>query len=227
MPDELAYTVVIPAWNVERYVGEALRSIVGQSLPPVRIVVVDDGSTDGTADVARSFGDLVEVIRQPNQGQGRAMTVGMARVTTPFTAFIDADDIWLPGKMETQFACLKAGELDVVFAHVCLMNDGHPPDFSRTQENWSRTTMLMRTAVFRRVGDVLDMPALHGEMVDWVARARGIGVRMEMMPDVLSVRRIREGSLTYRRGGERGYLAAAKSALDRRRALAALAGKAQ
>jgi hypothetical protein len=80
--------------------------------------------------------------------------------------------------------------------------------------------MFARTGSFRRVGDVHDMPAYHGDMVDWVARARDLGIRIEMMDLVVALRRIHEGSLTYRRGGEHGYLTAAKVALDRRRARA-------
>lgn len=213
-----AYEVVIPAFNVERFVGDAIRSILAQSLPPVRVIVVDDGSTDGTGDVARACGDSVEVVRQKNQGQGAATTNGVGRVTTPLVAFLDADDLWLPGKIEKQLSHMKAQQLEAVYGHVCLMRDGEAPDFSRTQQNWNRTTLLMRTEAFRRVGSVDDMPALHGDMIDWVARARDLGIRMEMMSDVLSIRRIREGSLTYRRGGEHGYLTAVKAALDRRRA---------
>ncbi len=213
-----AYEVVIPAFNVERFVGDAIRSILAQSLPPVRVIVVDDGSTDGTGDVARACGDRVEVVRQENRGQGAATTNGVGRVTTPLVAFLDSDDLWLPGKIEKQLSHMKAQQLEAVYGHVCLMRDGESPDFSRTQPNWNRTTLLMRTEAFRRVGAVDDMPALHGDMIDWVARARDLAIRMEMMPDVLSIRRIREGSLTYRRGGEHGYLTAVKAALDRRRA---------
>ena len=93
-----AYSVVIPAFNAEATLGETIRSALEQTVPPAEILVVDDGSTDGTDAVAAGFADRVRVIRQDNAGPGAATSRGLAAVETPFAATLDADDLWLPGK---------------------------------------------------------------------------------------------------------------------------------
>lgn len=216
MPD---YSVVIPAFDAARFIQAAIASLLGQSLPPAAIIVVDDGSTDDTGTLAARSDPRVRVMRQENRGQGAATTAGVALVETPLLAFLDADDLWMPTKAARQIARLEAEpQLDCLFGHLYRMRDGEAVDTEHRQAHWGRTTMMIRTEAFRRVGPVVDMPNLHGDMIDWIDRARQIGVRMELMDDVLAVRRVHKDSLTYRRGGERGYLAAVKAGLDRRRA---------
>jgi glycosyltransferase involved in cell wall biosynthesis len=217
LPKAEAYSVVIPAYNAERFIGPAIESMLAQAILPETIIVVDDGSTDGTAEAARAAGDIVQVVRQANAGQGAATTAGIRLVTTPLIAFNDADDLWLPGKMALQIARLTADDLEMVFGHVHMMRDGQPADTTTRQPVWNRTTLLARTASVHRIGEVRDMPALHGDMIEWVDRARFLGIRMVMMEEALAIRRVHPGSLTYRRGGEHGYLTAVKAALDRRR----------
>ena len=74
MPEADAYSVVIPAYNAERFIGPAIESMLAQATPPETIIVVDDGSTDGTAEAARAAGGIVRVVRQANAGQGAATT---------------------------------------------------------------------------------------------------------------------------------------------------------
>jgi glycosyltransferase involved in cell wall biosynthesis len=217
LPKAEAYSVVIPAYNAERFIGPAIESMLAQAILPETIIVVDDGSTDGTAEAARAAGDIVQVVRQANAGQGAATTAGIRQVTTPLIAFNDADDLWLPGKMALQLARLAADDLEMVFGHVHMMRDGQPADMTARQPVWNRTTLLARTASVHRIGEVRDMPALHGDMIEWVDRARFLGIRMAMMDEALAIRRVHPGSLTDRRGGEHGYLTAVKAALDRRR----------
>ncbi|MBK8095570.1 MAG: glycosyltransferase family 2 protein [Planctomycetes bacterium] len=96
--------VVIPAHDAERWLGFALESLKQQTLPPAEIVVVDDGSTDGTASVAARFG--VRCVRQDQKGPGAARNRGVAETTAPFVAFLDADDWFAPAKLERQLARL-------------------------------------------------------------------------------------------------------------------------
>jgi glycosyltransferase involved in cell wall biosynthesis len=215
-----AYSVVIPAWNAARFIGPAIASILAQPAPPETIIVVDDGSTDDTAEAAAACGAGVKVVRQENAGPGAATNAGARLVTTPLIAFNDADDLWLPEKMALQTARLARDDLELVFGHVHLTRDGPAVETGARRPMWTRTTMLMRTASFRRTGALRDMPGLHGDMIEWVDRARYLGVRMAMMDEVVAIRRVHPASLTYRRGGEHGYLTAVKAALDRRRAAA-------
>ena len=93
---------IVPAFNAGRYLADLLQSIVDQSYRPIEIVVVDDGSTDDTAAVARRFPE-VRVVSQENGGPAAARNRGVSESAGPFIAFQDADDIWDPGKLLRQF----------------------------------------------------------------------------------------------------------------------------
>jgi glycosyltransferase involved in cell wall biosynthesis len=95
-------SVVIPAYNAERWVGAAVRSVLAQTYANFEVLVVDDGSKDGTAVVAEAFGGPVRCIRQKNGGVSRARNHGAAQARGEFLAFLDADDDWLPAKLGTQ-----------------------------------------------------------------------------------------------------------------------------
>src|SRR5689334_10135830 len=98
----LVYDVIIPAYNAVETLGRAIDSALAQSLPPHEVVVVDDGSRDATAELAERYGPPVRVIRQSNAGPGAARNRGVQATSSPWVAFLDADDEWLPKKMETQ-----------------------------------------------------------------------------------------------------------------------------
>lgn len=100
-------TAVIPAYNAEKYIGRAIESILTQSLQVDEIIVVDDGSTDNTAEAVRSFGDKVKLIQQANAGECAARNSGIQAATSPWIAFLDADDEWLPDKIALQAECLR------------------------------------------------------------------------------------------------------------------------
>src|SRR5262245_59931839 len=102
-----AYSVIIPAFNTEPYIAEAILSVRAQTMPPREIVVVDDGSTDRTAEVVRSLGADIRLIRQEHRGCGLATTVAIQAVKTSLIAGLDSDDIWLTHKMERQLQALQ------------------------------------------------------------------------------------------------------------------------
>ncbi|MEQ9814714.1 MAG: glycosyltransferase family A protein [Azospirillaceae bacterium] len=217
----MRYDVVIPAFNAAATVAEAVRSVLGHEPAPARIHLVDDGSRDGTADIAASLDARVVVTRQPNRGAGWATTTGIGLATAPFIAFLDADDIWLPGKIARQAERFAAWPgLDGVFAHARRFRerDGAREE-GAVQPIWGRTTFVVRREAALRVGPMIDPPGMRGEMVDWIARARETGLAFEMLPDVLALRRIHPGSLSYGRDRERdrGYLLTARAAIQRRR----------
>lgn len=106
MPD---VSVVIPAYNAARTLGETLDSVVGQTFGDFEVILIDDGSTDGTATVAAASGDpRVRVIRTANNGVSNARNLGIAQSKGELIAFLDADDLWEPDKLERQVALLKA-----------------------------------------------------------------------------------------------------------------------
>ncbi len=97
-------SVVIPAFNAAAFIGEAIESALTQTRAPDEIIVVDDGSTDGTAGVVASFGARVSYVRQENARQAAARNRGVRRSAGEFLAFLDADDVWRPEKLARQFA---------------------------------------------------------------------------------------------------------------------------
>ena len=103
-------SVVIPAYNAERWIDAALKSVLNQTGPKLEVLVIDDGSTDATAQIAgRHRG--VTLLRQPNQGQAAARNAGIRCARGELIAFLDADDLWLPGKLSAQYELLRAGNL--------------------------------------------------------------------------------------------------------------------
>jgi glycosyltransferase involved in cell wall biosynthesis len=218
-----AYSVVIPAHNAARTICEAIGSVMGQTVGPQEIVVVDDGSTDETAAIVGKLTGPITLIRQGNQGPGAATTAGFRRVTTPFVATLDSDDLWFPEKIARQ-AALVEREPDVsgVFSLARMFIDGTVPNRDEEgpiQRLWTRTTLLYRLDAARVVGDFVDLPGRLGEVIDWLARSRDIGQRHAMLEEVLALRRIRKGSLSYRLDADRsrGYLLAVRAALERKR----------
>src|SRR5712664_390476 len=110
---------IIPVFNGERYLREALDSILAQTHRPVEIIVADDGSSDGTAAVVASYGDHVHYLHQPNAGPAAARNLGLSAARGEFVAFLDADDLWHPEKLVHQRARFQARpELDLCVTHV-------------------------------------------------------------------------------------------------------------
>jgi glycosyltransferase involved in cell wall biosynthesis len=100
----LKVSVVIPTYNHARFVGQAIESVLSQTLPAHEVIVVDDGSSDNTQEVLNPYASPVRVVRQQNQGVAAARNNGARFATGDFLAFLDADDVWLPRKLELQAA---------------------------------------------------------------------------------------------------------------------------
>ncbi len=110
-------SVVIPTYNSAAFVREAIQSVLGQTYSDLEIIVIDDGSTDDTERVVRSFGDRVFYVRQENNGAGAARNQGIKKSQGSYVAFLDSDDLWLPGKLEEQIPLLdRDPELGLVYS---------------------------------------------------------------------------------------------------------------
>lgn len=214
------YGVVIPAFNASATIRETLLSVAAQTLRPELVVIVDDGSSDDLAAAIAGIDLPLELLRQDNAGPGSATTRGIAALATPFIATLDADDLWLTGKIEAQLAYLERRPgTSGVFTHMRSFRDGDADALTlAATPGWSRSTMLIRREVAEAVGPILDPPGGRGEMIDWIARAREAGFVLDMMAEVLALRRIRPGSLSYGRDAarDRGYLEVARLAMLRR-----------
>lgn len=126
-------TVIVPCLNAARTLGDALDSVFAQTAPPMEVLLVDDGSTDRSVDVARSFGPRVRILRNPSRGPGAAREIGVREARGTFIAFIDADDIIKPTKHEQQLAALEKKD-PYTLVHtgsVLQWVDGSRPSYQR------------------------------------------------------------------------------------------------
>ncbi len=109
-------SAVIPAYNAESFLKETIESVLAQTYGNIECIVVNDGSTDGTAEVAKSFGDRIRYFEKPNGGVSSARNLGIANARGELIAFLDADDLWHTEKIEKQVSfCLEHDELGMVY----------------------------------------------------------------------------------------------------------------
>ena len=151
-------TIVVPAYNADRWLRDALNSAVAQTYRAHEIIVVDDGSEDRTGEIARSFGDKIKYIKQPNQGVSAARNTALRAATGDWIALLDSDDLIVPEKLEKQVAVIEANpELVVVYsAFQYLFSNGETlqkPSFPAVKL-WPglryRTPILPSTSMIRR-----------------------------------------------------------------------------
>jgi len=219
---------IVPVFNGERYLREALDSIVAQTYRPLEIIVADDGSTDCTAGVVAAFGDQVRYVRQSNQGPSSARNLGIRVSTGGFIAFLDADDLWHPQKLQRQMDCFNTRpKLDYCVTHVQnfwipeLKNEAakyHNHRITRPIPGYVTGTLVARRALFDSVG-VLNPALAHGDSTDWFLRATEHGAVTELLPEVLMYRRLHPANRSRVRAAtsHEAYLRLLKLSLDRRR----------
>jgi len=217
-------SVVVPCYNTERYIGEAIDSIVAQECGSLQIVVIDDGSTDRSMEVVRRFGDRVECRSQPNAGISAARNAGIAMARGRYLAFLDADDVWTPTSLNRRLDRLRLGA-DCVYGGVehFVSPDLSPEERDRfasipaTMAGRLAGAMLIDRSAFHRVG-LFDPSLKIGEMMDWVARADHARISTALIDDIVLRRRIHRTNTVLRLRDQQGaYLKALKASLARRR----------
>jgi glycosyltransferase involved in cell wall biosynthesis len=114
-------SAIIPNYNYARYVGEAVESALGQTYPNIEVIVVDDGSTDNSLEVLEQYRDRIKIIDQKNSGVCVARNRGVAESAGEYIAFLDADDVWLPEKIEKQVEKFASGK-DLGLVHVGVID---------------------------------------------------------------------------------------------------------
>jgi glycosyltransferase involved in cell wall biosynthesis len=219
---------VIPVHNGERFVAEAIESVLAQTYYPVEVVLIDDGSTDETPRVLSNFGDRVKVIAQENAGQSAARNRGIQAAAGELIAFLDADDLWLPEKLALQM--VRLAETPVAEACTCLIENFWEDDLAEEAERLQNTAyaqpvvaswpgLLIRRAVFERIGGP-DTELDHFDARDWLHRARTGGVVVEHVDQVLVRRRIHRDNRSRQRQhrARAELLLVAEKLLARRRA---------
>jgi glycosyltransferase involved in cell wall biosynthesis len=217
---------IIPAWNAARFLAEAVESVQAQTRKVDEIIVVDDGSTDDTAEVAASLPG-VRLIRQKNAGSGAARNAGIIVAKGEYLAFNDADDLWLPDKIALQMAAFEADPtLDLCFAMI-EHRDVRPaaPDLRELTlpkgivSGRLLMNTLVKASVFDRIGLFATNKKTTLEQL-WLLRAREAGLKELLLPELTAIRRIHGGNMTLRLHKEKrqDYKEMLEDTLRRRRA---------
>jgi glycosyltransferase involved in cell wall biosynthesis len=218
-------SVILPAYNAGKYIGEALQSILVQTIPVDEIIVVDDGSTDNTKEVVSSF--PVRYLYQTNKGTAAALNAGIEQASGDYLAFLDADDIWMPQRLYLQLQALeKDPALDMVFG---LMQQFISPELPEEEQRKievnteevmvgiHKSAWLIKREAFMRVGPFAGGFLLE-EFTDWYARSKEKRLHESVIRQVVAKRRIHQSNTSrVHKNIKQDYPRILKAALDRRR----------
>lgn len=227
-------SVIMPVYNAERYVAEAIESVLAQCDPRLELIVVDDGSTDGSGAIAKGYGEPVHYCFQENQGTAGARNTGIRLARGELLAFLDADDVWVENRLSLQRCALEATpDLDIVSGFV---QPFHSPELDEvyrrripcSEEPLSghiQSAMVIRRESFDRVGP-FDTRWQIGVDMSWYVRAREVGLGIKVLPDVVLRRRLHRDNVCLKKQdivGQRARIL--KESLDRRRGRKNLSGE--
>jgi glycosyltransferase involved in cell wall biosynthesis len=192
---------IVPVHNGERFLSEALDSILGQTYQKIEVIVVDDGSTDGTESVTRRYGAKIRYHYQANAGAPAARDQGVRMSNGELVAFLDADDLWHSEKLERQLARFQVRpELDLCFTHVKHFWVSEMQEEEQRFENhrlsqtlpaYLTQALLARQDLFQTVG-AFNTGLKFADAMDWFLRAVHQGAVMELLPDALLYRRMHQ-----------------------------------
>jgi len=230
-------SVVIPSYNCRTVIGETLESVLAQDYPAVEIIVVDDGSTDGTCDVVARYGGRVTLVRQRNAGAAVARNEGIRRALGKYVALLDADDLWLPTKLSLQIEYLEQHpEVGMCCTHWHLGCWGRAPEFdtstatsppARLDQNWSgwiytkllqncvvwTSTVVMRRELANRVGD-FEPELRRGQDYDYWLRASRL-TEIHTLDAPLAIYRLDEAAQGRKHPDKNWELTVISNALER------------
>jgi glycosyltransferase involved in cell wall biosynthesis len=213
-------SAIIPVFNCEKYLAAAIESILAQNHQPLQIIVVDDGSTDNSAAVARSF-PQVEYHLQDHAGVATALNKGIGEAKADFISFLDSDDLWIEGKLKRQLeAFANDPELGMVMGSVEQFRETGPdggPVSLGIFKGYLKIAMLIRRSALFQVG-LFDPQWTTGDFIDWYIRATEKGVKTLMLPEVVARRRIHETNMgILQRDAQTDYARIMRQVLERRR----------
>ncbi|MBU2101961.1 MAG: glycosyltransferase family A protein [Candidatus Omnitrophota bacterium] len=218
-------SVIIPVYNGERFLAEAVRSVLVQIYQPIEVIVVDDGSTDASASIAKEFGAALRYCSIQHGGPAAARNEGVRLAKGEFLSFLDADDVWEEDKLAIQAELFAHQEsLDMCFTGIqqFLSSGSKPPAGSAEmhygpQAGYHCSALMVKKDAFFRVG-LFNEAWRTGEFIDWYARAKSMKLTEAVAQRVLVKRRIHEHNFTRgQRHNTKDYARILKEVIDRRR----------
>ncbi len=221
-------SVIIPVYNCEKYLEQALCSIQNQTIQPDEIIVIDDGSTDRSAHIVKRFNGI-KYTYQNNHGVSVARNRGIRLAKGQILAFLDADDLWPENKLETQMQYFKKDPLiEVVMGHVqCLRllkgigKQCHFEEFRNPFFTFLFGAVLFRRSIFDKIG-FLDEGLRFSEDVDWFLRAKESGACMLTLQQTTLLYRLHETNMVRAKDiRNQGMFAMLKKSISRKREIEA------
>lgn len=219
-------TAAIPVRDGEAYLAEAIESVLAQTHACEQLVVVDNGSTDRSAEVARGYGARVEVVLEPQPGIGAARNAALRVARGSHIAFLDADDLWEPSKTALQLAAFEGDpELRLVFGHVqqfvspdlCEAQAAELSVPAGPQPGAYLGAMLASRGAVEAIGPWAEEVKVSDGLA-FMLRARELGLKQAMLPEVVTLRRVHGENHSIHNRGERAEFARLlKQSIDRRR----------
>lgn len=218
-------SVIIPVYNGAAFLADAVESIQQQAYGPLEIIIVDDGSTDGTAETAACFSNSINYVYQSNQGPAAARNRGLKLARANIISFLDADDLWPANKLQRQLAFLADNpSVDVVLGLTQFMQLANAVESNSEFEKISDPRIFLnlgsaifRKSVFNQVG-LFDQTLRYSEDVDWFNRARETDVSILTHQDVALLYRQHQHNMTRNKvANDLNVLKILKKSLDRRR----------
>lgn len=221
-------SVIIPVFNAEKYVPEAVESVLSQTYKHIELICINDQSTDHSLFILESFGNKIILINNEyNCGTAESRNKGIRIARGQYLAFIDNDDIWESNKLEVQINQLRTNpELDIMSCHMqCFVSPDISEEIKKNRhcppdpiEGYIPSTIVIKRASFEKVG-YFEPRWKNGESVAWMFKAKDTGLKFGMVDDVLVKRRIHETnkSVLDPATSKSEYLRIVKESLDRRR----------
>ncbi|MFM6154725.1 MAG: glycosyltransferase family 2 protein [Cuspidothrix sp.] len=217
-------SVIIPVYNCDHYLSEAIKSVLEQTYEPVEIIVVDDGSTDKTAQIITGFDDDINYIYQNNSGPATARNTGLKIAKGEIITFLDADDIWSPNKLQLQQEyLLENPSAEVVIGHTqfiqltVLDSQDKFTEIAEPRIFLNLGSAVFRKSVFEKVG-LFDENLHYSEDVDWFNRARECNISILQHQEVVLFYRQHENNMTKNKiANDLNILKVLRKSLDRRR----------
>ena len=215
-------SVIVPVYNCEAFLGEALDSLFAQNYSKLEVIVVDDGSTDRSLAVAKSF-PSIRCLTQTNMGPAAARNAGLKVAGGSIFAFVDGDDVWSPDHLEVLLPRLEAESYDLAYGHIQRVGpnlkkaDGSPDFLGPPTSDFGFGSGLIRAEAFRRVG-WMNPGYRRGEDTEWLMRAREKKLRIQLCDQTTLYYRQHNSNITRdRRPVSELTLKIVKESLDRRR----------
>lgn len=219
-------SVIIPVYNCEKYIDEAIDCALSQNYKPVEIIIIDDGSTDNSAAIAKRYKKKIRYINQNNKGPAAARNAGIKIATGEFIAFLDADDLWPENKIELHLPNFKNDiELEISMGRIKYVelpgakrNNRIPLDSNDSFKYVNLGAGLFKKSVFDKVG-YFDEEFIYWEDLDWFLKAYEDNCQITFLDEITMFYRIHSNNMSNdnNKKGPRFFNKALRNSLRRRK----------